>query len=166
VSGEIGTATEADVATITGLINRAYEVESFFKVGPRTDEAEVASLMREHRFLVVREASKITGCVLVELRPNDGYFGMLSVEPGRQREGIGRRLVAAAEAFCAANGRTVMTLVLVNLRLELPPLYRTFGYEETGTEPWPESQRERASQPCHFIVMRKPIGTDAVAGRR
>ena len=82
---------------------------------------------------------------------------MLSVEHARQKSGIGRELVAAAEAFCAANGRTTMTLVLVNLRVELPPLYRKLGYAETGTEPWPDSQRDRASQPCHFIVMSKAI---------
>ena len=69
---EISLASQADVPAITSLINRAYEVESFFKVGPRTDEAEVASLMREHRFFVAREGSRITGCVLVELRPGEG----------------------------------------------------------------------------------------------
>ncbi|MGH2632628.1 MAG: GNAT family N-acetyltransferase [Tepidiformaceae bacterium] len=151
-------ATAADVPALTGLINRAYEVESFFKVGPRTDEAEVGRLQAEHQFFVARDAKGIAGCVLVELRPDDGYFGMLSVEPGRQKSGLGRELIGAAERFCAERGRTVMTLVLVNLRLELPPFYRKLGYTESGTEPWPVSELEKTSVPCHFIVMTKPIG--------
>ena len=161
MSHEITLATAEDVPAVTALINRAYEVESFFKVGPRTDEVEIARLLREHRFLVARDAAGLAGCVLVELRAGDGYFGMLSVAPDRQKSGVGRALIAAAEAFCAERARTTMTLIVVNLRLELPPLYRRLGYRETGTEPWPESERERTSQPCHFIVMTKPIGTAA-----
>ena len=158
---EITLATPEDVPALAALINRAYEVESFFKVGLRTDEGEIARLLGEHRFLVARDAEGLAGCVLVELRAGDGYFGMLSVLPDRQKSGLGRALIAAAEAFCAERGRTTMTLIVVNLRLELPPLYRRLGYRETGTEPWPESERERASQPCHFIVMTKSIGTAA-----
>jgi hypothetical protein len=48
-----------------------------------------------------------------------------------------------------------MDIHIVNLREELPPYYRRLGYAERGTLPF--SAPERASRPCHFIVMTKPL---------
>ena len=151
-------ATAADAGRLTALINRAYEVEAFFKVGDRTDEEEVRQLLTDHQFLVIRNGGTIAGCVLVELRDVDGYFGMLSVDPAHQGAGVGARLVAEAEHFCSERGRRTMSLVVVNLREELPPWYAKLGYSVSGTEPWPEYARDRVSRPCHFIIMTKPIG--------
>ena len=38
---------------------------------------------------------------------------------------------------------------------ELPPFYRRFGYAEAGTRPFLDT--ERATGPCHFIVMTKAL---------
>lgn len=161
MSSAISVATPDDADELAALINRAYEVESFFKIGPRTDTNEIAALLTQHRFLVAREGSRIAGCVLVELRPGDGYFGMLSVEPARQRAGLGRTLIAAAEEFCSEHGRALMSLKIVNLRLELLAFYGALGYRESGTEPWPPAEAERTSQPCHFLVMTKVLAARA-----
>ncbi len=63
------------------------------------------------------------------------YLGLLSVDPARQKIGLGRRLVAAAEEFAREMGSHHMDLTVVNLRTELPPFYRKLGYVENGTEP-------------------------------
>ena len=48
-----------------------------------------------------------------------------------------------------------MDIHIVNLREELTPYYRRLGYVESGTLPF--SEPERASRPCFFIVMTKPL---------
>jgi GNAT superfamily N-acetyltransferase len=81
---------------------------------------------------------------------------MLSVDPSRQGEGLGRLLVAAAEDRCRREGCRMMEIHVVDLRQELPPIYRRLGYVEVGTEPFTETERTR--QAARFIVMTKPLG--------
>ena len=83
------------------------------------------------------------------------YFGMLSIDPARQRQGAGRRLIDAVEARARERGCRFMDIHIVNLREELPPYYRRLGYVESGTLPF--SEPERASRPCFFIVMTKRL---------
>jgi GNAT superfamily N-acetyltransferase len=164
-------ATADEAGSLAALISLAYRVEDFFKIGDRTDPDEVRARMETGVFLVVddeeREDAKddegqnhspkqaIAGCVYVTTYLDVGYFGMLSIDPARQGQGFGSRLIAAAEAYCRNAGCREMELEVVNLRTELPPFYRRFGYVESGTRPFPET--ERISRPCHFIVMTKPL---------
>jgi N-acetylglutamate synthase-like GNAT family acetyltransferase len=148
-------ATEDDIPTVVRLINAAFAVERFFVDHDRIDTAEVARLFRVGRFLILEQAGAPLGCVYVELRGQRGYFGLLSVEPGRQGAGIGRRLVAAVEAECRAAGCTALDIQVVNLRTELPPIYRKLGFTEAGTAPFPASIP--TTQPCHFVLMTKPL---------
>jgi GNAT superfamily N-acetyltransferase len=80
---------------------------------------------------------------------------MLSVDPSRQGEGLGRRLVAEAEDRCRRQGCRVMEILVVDVREELPSLYRRLGYVEVGSEPFTESERTKMA--CKFIVMEKPL---------
>jgi N-acetylglutamate synthase-like GNAT family acetyltransferase len=145
----------ADVPALTALINVAYEVEKFFKVGDRTDEAEITDLLDKSAFLVREEEGKMVACVHVVINGTRGYFGLLAVHPSKHRQGLGARLVAAAEAFCRHAGCRAMDLSVVHLRTELPPFYRALGYAESGAAPFPHP--ERATRPCHMIVMSKTL---------
>ena len=144
-----------EAQTLAALISKAYEVEAFFKIGDRTDAADVRDRMRRGRFLVLDAPGGIAGCVYVVVNGDRGYFGLLSIDPARQKQGLGARLIAAAEDACRSAGCHEMEIEVVNLRTELPPFYRRFGYEEAGTRPFPDV--ERATRPCHFIVMTKPL---------
>ncbi len=148
-----------EAAEIATLVNLAYEVERFFTVGDRTDEPEVAHLLEKHTFLVTDGADgRLAGCVLVEVNGERGYFGMLSVHPAVQGTGLGRRLVEAAERYCAERGCSDLELWVVNLREELPPWYERLGYRVTGTEPWPPDEvAARLSRDAHFLKMSKPL---------
>ena len=64
------------------------------------------------------EEGMLTGCVYTELRGERGYFGLLAVDPQRQRSGIGTRLIAAAEQYCCSAGCRFMDLTFVNVRQE------------------------------------------------
>jgi GNAT superfamily N-acetyltransferase len=148
-------ATPAEAPTLAALISLAYRVEDFFKIGDRTDADDVRARMASGAFIVVEDERGMAGCVYVTVHGDVGYFGMLSIDPARQGQGLGSRLIAAAESYCRDAGCHTMELEVVNLRTELPPFYRRFGYVESGTRPF--SDTERASQPCHFIVMTKPL---------
>ena len=137
------------------LVNEAYLVEQFFVEGPRTDEAEIAACLARGSFLVAEEDGRIEGCVYVGRREGRGYFGLLSVRPGRQGEGLGRRLVAAAEERLRAAAFREIDILVVDLRRELFPFYEHLGYREVGREPFPPTPPTK--RPCAFVVMRKPL---------
>ena len=146
----------SDARAVASLISLAYRVEDFFKTGDRTDEADVRARMAKGAFLLLEDdAGALAGCVYVDVRGQTGYFGMLSVDPSRQGQGLGGRLIAAAEDYCRKAGCREMELEVVHLRAELPPFYRRFGYTETGTRPF--FDQEHARLPCHLLVMTKPL---------
>lgn len=148
-------AVPADARAVAALISLAYRVEDFFKIGDRTDEDDVLARMQKSAFLLLEDEGTLAGCVYVDVRGETGYFGMLSIDPSRQGQGLGSRLIAAAEDHCRAAGCRVMELEVVDLRTELPAFYRRFGYVEAGTRPF--TDHERAKLPCHFIVMTKSL---------
>ena len=149
------TARPADVGAVTAIINAAYQVERFFVDGDRTSEDEVRRYMAKGAFLVAEEDGRPAGCVYIEQRGDRGYFGLLAVDPAQHGKGLGRTLVEAAEERLRRAGCIAMDISVVDLRTELPPFYRRLGYVETGTAPFPDP--EKATRPCHFILMSKPL---------
>ena len=73
------------------------------------------------------------------------------------------RLMRVAEQHCLQARCTQTVITVINLRTELAPFYQSLGYSPQGTLPY--SDTHRATQPCHFIVMVKPLtrGTPADA---
>ena len=156
----IRTARPDDAAALASLINAAFVVEAFFKIGDRTSADEVAALMEAGGEFLVLDSSEpgtgtFTGCVYLKSSGDRAYFGMLSIDPDKQRQGAGRRLVDAVESRARERGCRFIDLHLVDLREELTAYYRRLGYVESGTLPF--SEPERASKPCFFIVMTKPL---------
>jgi N-acetylglutamate synthase-like GNAT family acetyltransferase len=160
----IRTATRDDTRLLTKLINDAFVVEAFFKIGDRTSADEIIELMRDGEFLILEdpepgtsnlEPGALAGCVYLTSKADRAYFGMLSIDPSKQGRGLGTRLIDAAEARARAHGCRYMDIHIVNLREDLPAYYRRFGYAERGTLPF--SDPSRASRPCHFIVMSKNL---------
>jgi GNAT superfamily N-acetyltransferase len=144
-------ATPADAQALADLVNRAYEIESFFVDGNRTDATEIGRMIEEGVFVVLEHKGGLAAAVYVELW---GYFGMLSVVPERQGEGLGKRLVRIAEALCESSGCTEMNLKIINLREELARWYRSLGYQEVGTAPY---EHRPVKRPCHFVHMKKSL---------
>jgi GNAT superfamily N-acetyltransferase len=148
-------ATASDVPALECLINAAFLVERFFKRGDRITADGIRRQQAQGTFLLLERDGDPIGTVYVALRGDRGYIGMVSVDPERQGSGYGRALMAAAEDYCLRNGARHADLRIVNLREELPPFYRRLGYVESGTEPF--SEPAEATQPCHFILMTKPL---------
>ncbi len=151
-------AEESDLEALTALINQAFQVERFFKTNDRLSLESTREYFAKGRYLLAEEEGALAGCVYVELQGNRCYLGMLSVDPARQKSGLGRRLVAAAEEFAREMRAHQMVLTVVNLRTELPPFYQKLGYHITGMEPIPEALARQVNQPCYFIRMTKKLG--------
>jgi predicted N-acetyltransferase YhbS len=152
----IRTGETLDVDAITRLINAAFQVERFFLAHDRITTGEVRARLRQGQFLLAEDDSMLAGCVYVEPRGERAYLGLLSVEPSRQRSGLGKQLMAAGENHARTAGCRFMDLQLVNVREELPAFYHALGYVENGTAPFPENEQTKI--PCHFVKMTKPLG--------
>jgi N-acetylglutamate synthase-like GNAT family acetyltransferase len=152
---QIRTAQASDSDSIACLVNHAFRSESFFTNGDRTSPEKVRALLHTGKFLLLFDAEELAGCVYVEMREDRGYFGLLAVDPMRQRSGIGARLIAAAEQECRSAGCRFMDLTIVNLRTELPPYYQRFGYTETAFLPFPADQNPKL--PVHLVQMSKKL---------
>jgi N-acetylglutamate synthase-like GNAT family acetyltransferase len=144
-----------DAETIARLVNDAFRPERFFSNGDRTDPEKIRALVPKGKFLLVEEANALTGCVYIELRGERGYFGLLAIDPARQRSGLGSRLVAIAEEECRSAGCHFMDLTIVNLRKELLSFYQRLGYIESGTLPYPSDLQ--TNLPCHLVKMSKAL---------
>lgn len=150
-------ALAADQPRLIELINAAFSVETFIE-GTRTDEERLTTMMAKGNILLAEESDgHLLASVYVERRGDRGYLGMLAVDPTRQGEGLGRRLVQAAEDRFREQGCEGVDITVLSLRPELRPIYRRFGYVETGTEEFRPTQPLRPGIECHCIVMSKQL---------
>lgn len=139
-----------------GLINSAFrKAESFIIDRDRVDLEVVQSLLAKGEFLVAEDQIALSGCVYLELRGERAYLGLLSVDPARQKTGVGSMLMCEAELHCARAGCRFMDLRIIDLRRDNHTFYKRRGYVETGTEPFPSDLDTKL--PCHFVNMSKPL---------
>jgi ribosomal protein S18 acetylase RimI-like enzyme len=148
-------AASSDIPQVVDLINRAFAVERFFKSGDRIDSNQVRQMMEQGTFLLLTDEDDLLACVFLKLTGDRGYIGTLSVDPARQRSGLGTRIMREAEEYCRSAGCKAVDIRMVNLRTELPAIYRKFGFVETGTQS--AEIIKNATQAIHFITMSKSL---------
>lgn len=168
---------EADFAAVEELVQSAYrggqasvswKNEHDLVRGPRvTRDGLVDMLHSPDQLVLVGEARKdvagapeLYGCVLVEKEDADTVvIGMLAVSPSSQNLGVGRKLVAAAEAAARKEfGVTRAHMHVAHVRDELLAWYKRLGYEPTGEEkpfPGPEAGIEALRDGLKFAVIEK-----------
>ena len=152
----VRTAEIQDVDAIMAVINAAFrKAESFLIDRDRVDRGAVHTFMENGKFLVADDRGTMAGCVYVELRGERAYLGLLSVDPQRQKSGLGSTFMTEAERYCAAAGSKFIDLRIVSVRQELPTFYHRRGYVETGTTPFTAGLTTKV--PCHFVNMSKPL---------
>jgi ribosomal protein S18 acetylase RimI-like enzyme len=156
-SVNIRIAGSDDMSGMIAMINDAFVVENFIE-GTRTDRQRMSTLMQKGEFLIAQDDdANFLGSVYVEIADERGYLGMLAVDPNRQRTGLGRKLVQAAEDHCRGRGCTYMKLTVLSQRLPVLPFYRKLGYKEAGKEEFRPSRRLKPGVECHAIVMTKEL---------
>lgn len=186
LAGDISPAGPEDVEAVARLVNSAYRgpgsrvgwtTEADYLDGQRTSPDDLRADLAgppPATLLVFREAGPgrpICGCVLVAraARPDGGvtgYIGMVTVRPDLQASGLGRRLLAAAEAHALGFGADRARMTVVSIRDTLIAWYRRRGYTATGErEPFPNDARfgvPRRSD-LEFVVLEKPLSPPAPA---
>ena len=146
-----------DMRGMISMINAAFVVEDFIE-GTRTDEERMSALMEKGEFLVAQDGnSNFIGSVYVEVFGDRGYLGMLAVDPKQQGNGLGGKLVQAAEGHCRQRGCACMKLTVLSLRMPVLAFYRKLGYREAGTEEFRPSRPLKPGVDCHAIVMTKQL---------
>ena len=152
----IRAAAIEDQPCIVSLTNHAFAIEPFLD-GERTCPPEIQAMFGTGEFLVAIANDVMFASVYTEVRGERGYFGMLAVRESQQGTGLGRTMIQAAEQHCRTKGCKSMELTVLSLRTELPPLYRKFGYRETGRKPFHTTRRIVGNQPCELILMSKQL---------
>jgi GNAT superfamily N-acetyltransferase len=148
-------ALKSDAEAVAHLVNAAFVAERFFIERDRTDPDTIRSLLEEGQFLLAEDGRELLGCVQLELHGTRGYFGMLSIEPSRQRGGIGRQLIERLEKYFKDSGCQFCDLKIVNVRTDLHGIYHKLGYADTGTSEYDDPHPTKI--PVHFIHMSKPL---------
>jgi len=151
-------ATAADAPRLISLVNAAFSIETFLE-GTRTDNERLAAMMEKGKLLVAESGSgELVACVYTEVRGSRGYLGQLAVDPAQQGLGLGRRTVEAAEDRLRAAGCEAVDIVVLSMRPDLLPIYRRFGYLETGVvEDFRPVRQLAPGVECHGIKMSKQL---------
>ena len=129
----IRAATAADVPAIANIVDHAYRhyIARIGKPpGPMLDD--YAARVVEGVVWVIEEGAAIAGTVV--LLPTTDYLLLdnIAVSPARQGLGLGRRLLAFAEAEAVRRGYQEIRLYTHQTMVENQRLYASIGYEETG----------------------------------
>jgi ribosomal protein S18 acetylase RimI-like enzyme len=164
-------ASSADVPRLSVLVNSAYRGEGSKKGwtteadllgGQRTDENGLQKMIDHPAAAILKYTDaqeQIVGCVYLEKKPAGLYLGMLTVSPELQGAGIGKHLLAAAEAYAKETGCSAIIMTVISVRAELIAWYERHGYQRTGeTQPFPADPAfGLPKQSLEFIVLQKPI---------
>lgn len=165
-------ATLADVPALRQLVERAYRGdtarqgwthEADLLDDERTSDADLAAAIgdRATRVILAQSAGALVGTVTVKACGNaDGppraYLGMLCVDPDVQAGGLGRALIAQAEAVARDElGAKVMEMTVIDRRPELIAWYERRGYARSGeTRPAPMPGKHDFA----MVVLERAIG--------
>ena len=160
-------ALAADLAELHPLIERAYRGdaarggwthEADLIEGQRIEMATLAAIVADdnERLLVASRGGQLVGSVQISnLKAAKAYLGLLTVDPGLQTGGLGRRLIEAAEAEAKSSfGAETMELTVIAQRSELIAYYERRGYALTGEKrPFPIP----LTPPLELVVLTKAL---------
>lgn len=156
---------------LAALINRAYRgaasrqgwtTEDHLLDGPRIGEAALHDMLGAPpaTLLTYRAASgDLTGCVYLQPQGAQLYLGTLAVAPEAQAQGVGRQLLAAADAYARQYGCTTLKITVLSARPELLAWYERHGYVRTGAaEPFPATTAfGQPRQPLTLLELTKVV---------
>ena len=149
-------ANAGDTDALVSLINAAFIVEKPIIDGDRINVDKVAELFSSGKFLLLEADYGLVSCVYIEIKESRrGYLGLLAVDPSRQKSGLGRKMIEAAERFLKDAGCEFADLRVVNARGELQPIYERLGYSVAGIAPIPDTIPLKI--PSYFTVMSKDL---------
>lgn len=148
------TATSLNAQELANLVNSAYRgdyskhgwtTEANILGGQRTDAEKLTTLietpLNQIEMAYEGNSRKIIGSVhLLSEPPDTLYFGMLTVEPTLQTQGLGKKILEHVEAIAKNLGCKRIRFTVIPTRTELVAFYERRGYRATGKfEAFPET---------------------------
>lgn len=143
-------ATAIDIPMLVELVTSAYRgdasragwtTEADLLDGARIDaERLAADIERPRSVILLGEAGDETlACAHVAAEDGAGYFGMFSVRPSLQGQGIGKAMLDEAERIARDEfAQPAMRMTVIDVRDELIAYYARRGYRRTGVHmPFP-----------------------------
>lgn len=126
--------------------------------GERITRDELAAVLANgaQRVILAEAGDGLLGCITItDLGGGRAYLGMFAVDPTRQAAGLGKLLLAEAEAAAvAAFGAAVMEMTVIAVRGELIAYYERRGYARTEEmRDFPEPGRD-----LPMVVLEKALG--------
>lgn len=146
------TASLFQAHDLARLVNSAYRgeyselgwtTEAAFLGGQRTDVESLIMLietpLNQIEIAYDEKTNNLLGCVhLIQELPDTLYFGMLTIEPTLQGQGLGKILLNHLESIAKIQGLNQIRCAVIPLRTELIAFYERRGFKATGSnEPFP-----------------------------
>ncbi len=140
----------SDIPALHLLVNSAYRGDSSKKGwtteadlldGQRTDPEGLQEMILspDSKIELALEQDQILGCVYIKTEEDALYFGMLTVNPELQTQGIGKKLLLRVEELAREMNKNTIRMTVIGQRQELIAFYERRGYRRTGkTEPFPD----------------------------
>lgn len=125
-------AEAAETGLVEDLVQRAYGhyVERIgMRPGPMDDD--YAAQIRLEQLFVAEDRDSLAGLVVLVACEDHLLVENVAVDPARQGEGIGRALLAHAEAVARRTGLPTLRLYTHEAMWENIALYSSLGWEET-----------------------------------
>ncbi|MEZ0494844.1 GNAT family N-acetyltransferase [Sphingomonas sp. IW22] len=168
-------ANRDDIPTLHALVESAYRGdaaragwthEADLLDGQRTDLQALSEMLADadQRIVIAMGDDRMAGCVSVQRKPPaSAYLGMLTVRPDLQAQGLGRQLMAEAEALArTAFEAAIIEMTVIRQRPELIAYYERRGYARTGeARPFPHGDVRFGvprTRELEFVVLAKSIG--------
>ena len=129
-------ATATDVPVIRQIVDEAYR-RYIPRIGkpPAPMLDDYLARVSQGVVWVIEERSAIAGVIVLLPGPDHLLLDNIAVAPARQGTGLGRRLLAFAEAEAVRRGYREIRLYTHQTMTENQRLYAAIGYEETGRGP-------------------------------
>jgi ribosomal protein S18 acetylase RimI-like enzyme len=130
-------ATPADAATIRDVTRAAY-ARWVPVIGrePLPMRVDYDAAVLAHRFDLLVRGFAIMALIETALRDDHLWIENIAVHPDHQRQGLGRRLLAHAEALAREAGRAELRLLTNGAFASNISLYEAHGYVVTAREPY------------------------------
>lgn len=144
-----------DWVGLLALLQRAFAYQAP-RIDPpssvdKLDARGLASKAKEEQLFLAFEGRQVIGCIFARIEADCVYVGKHAVLPGRQKQGLGRKLMQAAEAFAIRVGRNALEL---ETRIELVENHEAF--KAMGFTKVAEHAHAGYDRPT-FISMRKAL---------
>jgi ribosomal protein S18 acetylase RimI-like enzyme len=116
-----------------------------------TAEGIAAEFGKGAAAIVAERNGDMLGCVLIDEKEGDLYFGRLSVLPSARGQGLASRLIDAVETEARRRGLSGVRLGVRVVLTGNQRLFQSLGYRETSREAHPGFDHPTS------INMRKPL---------